>query len=279
MRSSLNITNKLTMISDMAGDSIFQVLEYDSLEGGNSIKDAVNFKFMKDSGIKLKQVRILLNDSAVTLESGALSYMKGDITIHSNVGGVLGLGKKFFASKVTGETMFKPMYRGTGEIFLEPSFGHFALIELEDEEIIVDDGLFLACESTVEAGVSRVKNLSSMALGNEGYFQVKLSGSGIVVLEIPVPEKEVFKCTLINDTLKVDGNFVILRNGEIEFTVEKAAKSIVGTATSGEGLLNVYSGTGQVWLIPTKSVYDKLTSKSLENQRNLHGSSLIDNEG
>lgn len=273
MRSSLNITNKLTMISDMEGDSVFQVLQYDSLEGGNNINDAVKFKFMKDSGIKLKQVRILLNDSAVTLESGVLSYMKGDIEVHSNVGGVLGLGKKLFASKVTGETMFKPMYEGTGEIFLEPTFGHFALIELEDEEIIIDDGLFFACESTVEVGISRVKSISSMAFGNEGYFQVKLSGSGIVVLEIPVPEKEVFKCTLINDTLKVDGNFVILRNGEIDFTVEKAAKSIVGSATSGEGFLNVYRGTGQVWLIPTKSIYDKLSIESLKSQSNPHGNS------
>ncbi|ERK32483.1 AIM24 family protein [Clostridium intestinale] len=273
MRSSLNITNKLTMLSDMAGDSVFQVLEYDALEGGNRIEDAIKFKFMKDSGIKLKQVRILLDSSAVTLESGVLSYMKGDIEIHSNVGGVLGLGKKLFASKVTGETMFKPMYKGTGEIFLEPSFGHFALLELEDEEIIVDDGLFFACESNVEVGVSRVKSLSSMALGNEGYFQIKLSGSGIVVLEIPVPEKEVFKCTLIDDTLKVDGNFVILRNGNIDFTVEKAAKSIVGSVTSGEGFLNVYRGTGQVWLIPTKSVYDKLAVESLQSQSKPQGNS------
>lgn len=273
MRSSLNITNKLTMLSDMAGDSVFQVLEYDALEGGNRIEDAIKFKFMKDSGIKLKQVRILLDSSAVTLESGVLSYMKGDIEIHSNVGGVLGLGKKLFASKVTGETMFKPMYKGTGEIFLEPSFGHFALLELEDEEIIVDDGLFFACESNVEVGVSRVKSLSSMALGNEGYFQTKLSGSGIVVLEIPVPEKEVFKCTLIDDTLKVDGNFVMLRSGNIDFSVEKAAKSIVGSVTSGEGFLNVYRGTGQVWLIPTKSVYDKLAMEPLQNQSNPQGNS------
>ena len=70
--------------------------------------------------------------------------MKGEIEIKTKTGGVVGLGKKFLNSKLTGETMFKPTYEGTGEIFLEPSFGHFALIELEDEEIIVDDGLFYA---------------------------------------------------------------------------------------------------------------------------------------
>ena len=42
--------------------------------------------------------------------------------------------------------MFKPILKGTGEIFLEPTFGYFTLIELEDEEIIIDDGMFYACE-------------------------------------------------------------------------------------------------------------------------------------
>ena len=40
--------------------------------------------------------------------------------------------------------------------------------------------------------------------------------------------------------------------------MEKSATTIIGSATSGEGLLNVYRGTGDVWLVPTKAVYDKL---------------------
>ena len=79
-----------------------------------------------------------------------------------------------------------------------------------------------------------------------------------MVLEIPVPEEEVFKCKINNDVLKVDGNFAILRTGDIDFTVEKSSKSLVSTATGGEGFLNVFWGTGEVWLIPTKSVYEKL---------------------
>lgn len=252
------------MISEMKSDSIFQVLQYDSLEGGADSESAVKLKYMKDAGIRLKQIRIILDESAVYIEPGRLSYMKGNIVVSNKVGGVVGLGKKIFTGKVTGEAVFKPYYQGTGEVFLEPSFGNFALIELEDDEIIVDDGLFLACEETVKIGASRIKRASAVAWADEGLFQVKLSGSGIVVLEIPVPEKEIFKCTLINDTLKVDGNFVILRSGEIDFTVEKAAKSIISSITSREGFVNVYRGTGQVWLIPTKSVYDRLVMKNPE---------------
>ena len=272
MRTSLNITNNLNLKAEMRNDSIFQILEYDDLRGSEDVNLAVKLNFMREAGLKLKQVRILLDDSAVQLESGALSYLKGDIKIQNKIGGPLGLGKKLFNSKVTGETMFKPTYSGTGEIFLEPSFGQFALVELQDDEIIVDDGMFYACEEGIEVSSVMQKSISSLILGNEGAFQTRISGDGLVVLELPVPETEIFKCKLNNDELKVDGNFAILRTGDIEFTVEKATKSIIGTATSGEGFLNVYRGTGDVWLVPTKSVYENLQNTSLGNMFNPGGS-------
>lgn len=273
MKTSLNITNKLTKLSEMRGESIFQVLEFDELNGGIDVEISTKLKFMRDAGIRLKQVRIILEGSAVKLESGALSYLKGNIELRNKLGGVIGLGKKFLTSKVTGETAFKPRYEGVGEIFLEPSFGHFGLIELEDEEIIVDDGLFYACEDAIEVGAAMQKSISSMVMGNEGIFQTKLSGSGIVVLELPVPETEIFKCKFINDTLKVDGNFTILRTAGIDFTVEKSAKSLIGSAASGEGFLNVYRGTGEVWLVPTYSIYKKLSRAGLKPMTNPGGTS------
>ena len=63
---------------------------------------------------------------------------------------------------------------------------------------------------------------------------------------------------LENDTLKVDGNFAVLRSSTLDFTVERSAKTLMGSAVSGEGLVNVYRGTGQVWLAPTIKVYDTL---------------------
>lgn len=264
MRTSMNISNKLAMISEMRNDTIFQVLEYDDLEGASNLNTAIQLDFMRKSNIKLRQVRIILDESAVKLEAGALSYMKGDIEIINKTGGIIGLGKKFFASKVTNESTFKPLFQGKGEIFLEPSFAHYALIELEDEEIIVDDGLFYACEESIEIGVAMQKNASSIVFGNEGIYQTKLKGSGIVLLEIPVPEKEILRCKMYRDTLKVDGNFTLLRSANIEFTVEKSGTTLIGTALNGEGLLNVYRGTGEVWLAPTKSVYNDLEDKGLK---------------
>ena len=258
MRSSLNFSNKLTMLSQMENESSFQILQYDDLNGATDVKTAFGLNTIREAGIKLKQIRIVLNESGVKVQPGALSYMKGDIDIQTKVGGVLGLGRKLIASKLTGETVFKPYYTGTGEIFLEPSFNHYALIELEDDEVIIDDGMFFACEDEIEITVSMQKNISSSVFGKEGLFQTKLRGSGIAALEIPVPESEIFKCVLINDTLKVDGSFAILRTGNIDFSVEKSSKSVAGSLTNGEGLVNVYRGTGEVWIMPTKNVYDRI---------------------
>ncbi len=271
MRTNLKITNKLEVLSEMIGDSTFQILEYETLSGSLDVGSAEQMYFMREIGMTLKQIKIILQDSSVRLQSGALSYMKGKIDLRAGLSGIIGLGKKLMSSKVTGESAIKPLYTGRGEIYLEPSFGHYALIELEDDEVIIDDGLFFACEEGVEVGAYMQKNISSALFGNEGLFQTKLEGSGIAVLELPVPEHEIRKVVLINDVLKVDGNFALLRTGDIEFSVEKSSKSLIGSAASGEGLVNVYRGTGEVWLMPTKEVYNRISEGSF--------SDLIKNDG
>ncbi len=258
MRTNINIKNNTKVISEMLNDSLFQVVEFESLRGAKNLKTAMGIKYMQDAGVSLKQVKIVLQESGVKLQAGALSYMKGDIKIKNKLGGPVGIGKKLFASKVTGETVVKPTYAGTGEIYLENSFGHYALLELDDEEIVVDDGLFLACEDTVKVDITMMKSVSSMVLGGEGLFQLKLSGSGIVVLEMPVPETEIVRIKLFNDRLAVDGDLVVLRSGSVDFTVEKSGSTLIGSAINGEGLVNVYEGVGEVWLLPTRDVYDEI---------------------
>ena len=73
-----------------------------------------------------------------------------------------------------------------------------------------------------------------------------------------------------NDVLKVDGNFAVLRTGNIDFTVERSAKTLVGSAVSGEGLVNVYRGTGQIWLAPTIKVYNYLKAARYMGASNLN---------
>lgn len=39
-------------------------------------------------------------------------------------------------------------------------------------------------------------------------------------------------------------------SGSLDFTVERSGKSLIGSAASGEGLVNVYRGTGKVLMAP-----------------------------
>ena len=70
----------------------------------------------------------------------------------------------------------------------------------------------------------------------------------------PCPKEELIEITLDNDVLKVDGNMAIAWSGSLNFTVERSGKSLVGSAASGEGLVNVYRGTGKVLLAPVLGV-------------------------
>ena len=57
-----------------------------------------------------------------------------------------------------------------------------------------------------------------------------------------------------NDVLKVDGNLALAWSKSLEFTVERSGKTLVGSAASGEGLVNVYRGTGKVLIAPIDKV-------------------------
>ena len=94
-------------------------------------------------------------------------------------------------------------------------------------------------------------NVSSAAFGGEGLFNLGIQGhNGILCLESSVPREELVLIELDNDVLKVDGNMAIAWSGSLQFTVEKSGKSLIGSAASGEGLVNVYRGTGKVLLAP-----------------------------
>jgi uncharacterized protein (AIM24 family) len=237
-----------------------EILEYQNLGGNEDLTIAEKLYFAQKTNVKLKQVRITLNNGTLTAESGALQFMKGNIELSSGLGGsgAKGFLKGLASSVLTNESMVKPQYKGSGVIYLEPSFKHYMIMQLEKEEIIADKGLFYCCESSVSVSAQSMKNISSAIVGGEGLFQTKVSGTGLCVFEIPVPENELVELELKNETVQVDGNFTLFREGNIDFTVEKSTKSIFGSVASGEGLLQTFRGTGKVIIAPTQPVYEKL---------------------
>lgn len=193
----------------------------------------------------------------LTLQAGAMQWTVGDVNATTGVKGVGDFFGKAVRGKVTGESAIKPEYVGTGTLVLEPTYRHILLVDLAEwnGSIVLDDGLFLACESSLKHKAVMRSNLSSAVAGNEGLFNLGITGNGILCLECPCPKEELIEITLQDDVLKVDGNMAIAWSGSLNFTVERSGKSLVGSAASGEGLVNVYRGTGKVLLAPvTKGI-------------------------
>ena len=87
--------------------------------------------------------------------------------------------------------------------------------------------------------------------GGEGLFNLSLNGRGVFCVESDCPKEELIEITLQDDVLKIDGNYAIAWSKSLNFTVERSGKSLIGSAASGEGLVNVYRGTGKVLMMPT----------------------------
>jgi len=243
------------------GGTTFELLEYEPLAGSEPVGLALQCFEMNRAGVRLRQLRVKLQNDSVRTEPGALQFMKGALEMVSSTGGeggLAGFAKAALSAARTGESVFKPLYRGTGEIYLEPTFGHYWLMEMKDEVYIADQGLFFCCEDSLKVEAHKVESFGARMAGGEGRYQTKVTGSGIVVFKIPVPNAELIELSMTGDTLQVDGSFALLRTGGVQFSVEKASTSLLGAATSGEWLLQTFRGTGKVWIAPTQPVYGKL---------------------
>ena len=208
--------------------------------------------YAAEMNVRKRQVLIELDGNAFTVQAGAMQWMAGAIKMTSGIKGVGDFLGKTIASKVTKESSAKPEYTGNGLVMLEPTYKHILLEDVSTwGSMVLEDGLFLACDSNITQKVVARTTLSSAVAGKEGLFNLCLTGNGIAVLESPVPKDELIEFNLTDDELKIDGNMAIAWSNSLKFTVERSSKSLVGSAVSGEGLVNVYRGTGRVLMAPT----------------------------
>lgn len=186
--------------------------------------------------------KITVEDGTVVVEAGAMHYMRGNINIESKLPSAGGLLK----SKLSGDKMVRPVYSGTGEIYLEPTFGEVGILETADQTWILDRGAFLAADLGVTIDMFTNKAIRGLFSG-EGFFQTQVSGNGKVMYLAPGP---VERLELQNDTLVVDGSFAVARTSDLEYKVERATKGLFSSFTSGEGIVNTFRGSGTVLIAP-----------------------------
>ena len=258
----------------------FHVLEYVQ-DASVSPMNAMNEYFMSKMGVRRRQVVIDIDkDHSAIIQAGAMQWMGGNVRATSGVKGIGDFLGKAIKGAVTKETAVKPEYVGEGCLVLEPTYKYIILADVGkwgSAGMTIEDGMFLACDANVNSKVVARKNLSSAVLGGEGLFNLSLQGNGVAALESNVPEDELIEVILENDELKIDGNLAVCWSSNLEFTVERSTKTLVGSAVSGEGLVNVYRGTGRVLMCPvapTTSLFEStntMAAKAAAKSSNTFG--------
>ncbi len=218
-------------------------------------------KFEIENKEFLKMIRVELQNSAFRYESGGMYYMRGDLQLEANLPSVGG----FLKAMVTKEHVVKPVIRGSGTVYMEPTFGEFTVLELKGEEWIIDKGAYYASEMGIEIGVFTNKAFSSLFSG-EGFFQTRLAGYGKVVILSNGPLEEI---ELVNEKFVVDGPIAVARTAGINLSIAKATKGMFSSWTSGEGIVNTFTGSGKIYIAPVANRYITLTNSLSMINRNV----------
>lgn len=233
---------------------IFSVLEYEK-DLSVSPSRAAEAYFASRMDVRKRQlIADISEEKGIVMQAGGMQIMMGDIKASANLKGAGDFIRKIAGSAVTKETVIKPHYVGEGKVIMEPTFRFILLEDLADWNgtMVIEDGMFLACEDTMDMKVTARSTVSSAVLGHEGLFNTTLYGEGVAAMESPVPAEELIVVDMVDDVLKIDGSMAIAWSEDLKFTVERTTKTLIGSAASGEGFVNVYRGTGRVLIAPVR---------------------------
>lgn len=138
--------------------------------------------YCAEMNVRKRQVLCDLSKAQVTVQAGAMQWMVGDVNATTGIKGVGDLLGKAMRGKVSGESAIKPEYTGSGIMMLEPTYKHLILMDAAEwgGAVVLDDGLFLACDSRLKHKAVMRSSFSSAVAGGEGLFNLSLNGSGVL---------------------------------------------------------------------------------------------------
>ena len=148
----------------------FKIIEYEK-DLSVTPQEAIYKYFSSKMNVRPRQLVVDLSKTqGIYLQAGAMQWMSGSNKLSSGIKGIGDFGKKFLKSTVTGETTVKPEYSGDGYLVTEQTYKHLILLDLKDwnHNLMIDDGLFLAAEKSVNLSVKKRTNLSSALAAAEG---------------------------------------------------------------------------------------------------------------
>ena len=189
-------------------------------------------------------------------ERGSMSWMTPNMKMETTSNGGIG---KALGRMLAGESIFQNRYTaegGEGMIAFASSFpGTILPVEITpDRPVIVQKSAFLAGVESVDISLFLQKKLGAGFFGGEGFIMQKLSGEGIVFVEIDGSTVEYDLAP--GQQMIVDTGYLAMMDAtcSMDITAVKGAKNMF---FGGEGAFNtVITGPGKIVLqtMPVNSV-------------------------
>lgn len=194
----------------------------------------------------------LEKEESIRIEPGAMVYKDLSIEIEGKMNGsnlFSAITKKFF----TGESFFTTIAKtkDSGKIAIAPKgFGNIKVLNIQDTQWYLNDGVFLACNTTVNYKTNWQKSpINSLFSKNGGFLILKTSGKGELIvsgfgdlIEIELDGTKPFQ---------IDNGHVVCWEETLDYHIQ-VASGIFGFKT-GEGLLNTFNGKGKI-IIQTRNI-------------------------
>ncbi len=197
----------------------------------------------------------------ICTQSGAMSWMSPNMVMSTNSGGGI---KKVLGRIFSGDSIFMNEYTpsgGSGMIAFASSFpGSIIPFEVtEGNGIVVQKSGFLAMEKGLDLSIFFQKSFGSGLFGGEGFIMQKISGNGMVFIEIDGYCKEY---TLgVGESIIVDTGYLAAMSESCHMEIE-TVKGIKNALFGGEGIFNTkITGPGKVYIqsMPINKMAERLT--------------------
>jgi uncharacterized protein (TIGR00266 family) len=177
-------------------------------------------------------------------EAGAMASMDGNITIETQFSG--GFVPALLKAFLGGESMFINTFSNRSNkpqevVLTQSTIGDITRIELNNRELCLQPGAYIAHAGNINLGVHWA-GFSSWLAG-EGLFKLKVSGNGIVF----IGAYGGLSTHQVKNDYIVDTGHLVAYDPSLKMNI-KMAGGLLGSVTSGEGLVNRITGNGQIYL-------------------------------
>ncbi len=198
---------------------------------------------------------------SVYTESGGMAWMKGDIAMETGTrGGMMaGLGRA-----LAGESLFMTTYASKSAssmvTFTPEAPGTILAFQLEaGQSLICQRDAFMVAQEGVKMEMHFRRKLGAGLFGGEGFILQKVTGPGMVWLEIAGDVRDYV--LQAGEVMRVDPGHIALYEPSVAYDIE-SVKGAMNVLFSGEGLfLATLKGPGHIWLqsMPISNLAHKIS--------------------